>query len=120
MPRVGVDDLVVMLSQATGGKFPLALTPDARLALGRAITAAGAIVQGESAFVALREYIERGMPGFPREILTPEQRTKGEISPDAVAAPGWLPLAVQRALTWKTETDAKIAELARLRADAGV
>ena len=120
VPAVGIDDLITALSQATAGKFPLALAPDARAALGRAITAAGAPLQGQGALAVLSEYIERGMDGFPKPELSAEERARGGgISPSVVSAPGWIALALQHARTWKARVDDQSAMASAARKSLG-
>lgn len=115
------DDLIDALHEATLEKFPRALTGEQRLALGEAITAASERSRTPGALVALREYIASGTPGLELPALTLEQRAAKQhgISPDLVAAPGWLGHALQLAIAWKQKRDAQLAMFADARKDLG-
>lgn len=101
------DDLAEMLVIATSGRFPRALTRDERTDLQRAIGAAGECVRGDGVIAVLREHIAS---------LT----SWAGISPEMVASPGWLQTAIQQALNWKAQVDAKRAMLAAARTEAGI
>lgn len=123
-PQIGfdADDFINMLAAATGGRFAVALTSEARAPIRAAIESAAELSRRPGSLDVLRDYIERGMPGFPRDHLSLEDRARnpGGISPAIVSSPGWLTFAIQRALTWKADADDKIAALAAARAEAGV
>jgi hypothetical protein len=116
-----VDDLIDALAVASGGKFPRALPRESREALQAAIDSAAKISRTPGALVCLREYIARGMEGFPKQPLTADERSRpgGEIAPEVVAAPGWLALAIQHAVAWKQRVDEQVALAAAARKELG-
>lgn len=116
-----VQDLVNALAEASSGKFPRALTPETWNALSRAIDAAAMLTRTPGALACLREFVARGMEGFPRQPLSLEEKTRpgGELAPDIVAAPGWLSRALEHALAWKQRTDDQVALAAAARKELG-
>jgi len=116
-----VDDLIDALAVASGGKFPRALPRESREALQAAIDSAARISRTPGALACLREYIARGMEGFPKQALTADERSRpgGEIAPEVVAAPGWLALAIQHAVAWKQKVDEQVALAAAARKELG-
>lgn len=122
-PAFDAEDLAEDLATATAGRFPRLLTKTQRLALQRAIDTSGSALADPSVRAALREYVQRGTPGLdpPAEQQTPQERairSRG-ISPELVASPGWLALAIQRAVEWATEAAEKIAFAAECRRQLG-
>lgn len=115
---VDADDLAETLAEATGGKFPLALSRTQRQALGRAIDACADVLTGMGVLAVLRDYVKQGMPGFedPSRLTAQDRaaRSRG-IVPELVATPGWLSLAIQRATRWAEDLAAKRAMLTDLQ-----
>lgn len=106
VPRVScldADDLAEVLSDATSGKFPLGLRKAQRQALGRAIDACAEQISSAECLAVLRDYVKQGMPQFEDwsklSLEDRAMRSRG-ITPELVASPGWLSLALERSRQW--------------------
>jgi hypothetical protein len=115
-----VHELWLMLQEARPG-YPAAFTEKQYTALQRAIDAISTKFRTPHAIACLREYIASGMEGFPRPPLTAEQRSspEGDLAPEIIAAPGWLPRAIEHAVAWKARVDEKSAMLREARMQLG-
>lgn len=115
--------LAELLFHATAGKFPRAVSVAQWQALQSAVDATGSKLGDETVRVALGDYVKRGMPGFdpPRDTMTTEERAARSrgISPEMVAAPGWLGVAIQKATDWAAAVADKIALAAESRKELG-
>ncbi len=92
-PAFNADDLAEALHKATEGRFPLALTREQRVALGRAIDAIGEVALHPAALAALSEYVAslaelRGSVGMSTVTL------------ELVTSPGWIGSAIRRGIEW--------------------
>lgn len=97
-PAFGVDDLAEALHEVTGGDFPVALTREQRIALGRAIDVIGGIALHPNALAFLSDYVAS------LSALRGACVSMAPVSVELVTSPGWIAAAIQRGMEWRARS----------------